>query len=139
MEKKIGLGKSILTTFCGCPDIPDTAEEFERILREACTISGCRVRKIDSFVSDEFPPPEGYTTSGVTCAAILEESHAVTDSWPEYDALTFDIFTCGEKADPMKAVEFLKKALQPRKILYVKGETCEEPSVMERTAIVYSD
>ena len=130
MEKQMRLGKSILATFCGCVKISDNAKQLEEVMREACVISGATVRRVGS-VSDEFTP------QGVTAAAILQESHAVIDTWPEHATLTFDIFTCGDKADPMKAVDFLKKIFQPERILFIRGDVTETPSVIERTTIVY--
>ncbi|MBI2039281.1 MAG: adenosylmethionine decarboxylase [Candidatus Niyogibacteria bacterium] len=130
MEKMIDLGRSIFATFCGCTQVPDDLIAFEQILKDACRISGAVVRKVGS-VGDEFTP------QGVTVAAILQESHAVIDTWPEYATLTFDIFTCGDHADPAKAVRYLWEIFHPRKILYIKGEMTEEMSVIERKTILF--
>ena len=131
METMLGLGRSIFATFCGCAHIPDDLKEFEGILREACVISGAVVRKVGS-VGDEFTP------QGVTVAAVLQESHGVIDTWPEFATLTFDIFTCGDQADPVNAVEYLKGLFRPRKILYINGEMTEEMSVIERKTILFT-
>ncbi len=37
-----------------------------------------------------------FQPHGITCAIILSQSHLIGHSWPEYDALIVNIFTCGE-------------------------------------------
>tara|TARA_Y100000590_G_scaffold466974_1_gene644144 strand:+ start:3090 stop:3491 length:402 start_codon:yes stop_codon:yes gene_type:complete len=57
----------------------------------------------------KFPGDE----SGVTGFFILSESHAAFHSYPEYNYLGVDIFSCG-KANPKEAIQHLSKMLNAR-------------------------
>jgi S-adenosylmethionine decarboxylase proenzyme len=48
---------------------------------------------------------------GVTVVAMLAESHASVHTYPELGASFVDVFTCGESADPERAVRLLAEAL----------------------------
>lgn len=52
---------------------------------------------------------------GITGFALLTESHIALHSWPEFNYLAIDVFTCGKKAMPYKALGYLKKVFQPQK------------------------
>ena len=47
---------------------------------------------------------------------MLAESHLSIHTWPEKGVAKCDIFTCGEKCDPHKAVEYLGKVFKANKI-----------------------
>ena len=51
--------------------------------------------------------------TGVSVIWIVEESHISIHTYPEYKGAMIDIFTCGEKADPFKAREFLLDYFKP--------------------------
>lgn len=57
-----------------------------------------------------------FSPQGITGVILLAESHLALHSWPEINYLAIDIFTCGEKAMPYRALEYLKKAFKPKKI-----------------------
>lgn len=57
-----------------------------------------------------------FQPQGITGVVLLAESHLSLHSWPEINYLAIDIFTCGEKAIPYKALEYLKKKFQPKKV-----------------------
>jgi len=63
------------------------------------------------FVIHKFEP------QGITAVILLAESHISLHSWPEHNYVAVDIFTCGNKVFPYKALEYLKKAFQPKKVL----------------------
>ena len=44
------------------------------------------------------------------------DSHLSIHTWPEKGIAKCDIFTCGEKSEPQKAVEYLGKAFKAKKI-----------------------
>jgi S-adenosylmethionine decarboxylase len=60
---------------------------------------------VQSVVSKRFEP------QGVTVLALLSESHASVHTYPEIGAMFVDVFTCGDKADPPVAIEYLVDAL----------------------------
>ncbi|MBZ9569454.1 adenosylmethionine decarboxylase [Patescibacteria group bacterium] len=57
-----------------------------------------------------------FSPQGITGVVLLAESHIALHAWPEINYLAIDIFTCGDKAMPHKALEYLKKKFQPKKI-----------------------
>lgn len=57
-----------------------------------------------------------FNPQGITGIVLLAESHLAIHSWPEIDYIAVDIFTCGENAMPQKALEYLRKQFQPKKI-----------------------
>ena len=57
-----------------------------------------------------------FKPQGVTALAMLAESHLSIHTWPEKGVAKCDIFTCDEKCDPHKAVEYLGEALEAEQI-----------------------
>jgi len=57
-----------------------------------------------------------FSPYGLTAFILLAESHIALHSWPEFRYLAIDIFTCGEKSTPYKALGYLKKAFRPKKV-----------------------
>lgn len=54
-----------------------------------------------------------FEPQGVTVLALLSESHASLHTYPEDGSLFIDVFTCGDRAQPERAVELLAEALCP--------------------------
>lgn len=83
----------------------------ERFLRElmvaAVTECGATVCQV---ISQRFQP------QGVTVLALLSESHASLHSYPERGSVFVDVFTCGDHADPQRAVDALARALGPQRV-----------------------
>ena len=87
------------------------------------TLKGCNV---DLLNDEEFIRDIVYTTSkkckstllainshrfdpqGVTCVAMLAESHISIHTWPEKGMAVCDIFTCGDHTKPKKGVEYME-------------------------------
>lgn len=61
-----------------------------------------------------------FSPQGMTGVVLLAESHIAFHSWPELSYLAIDIFTCGSKTMPRRALEYLKKELKPKKV-EIKG------------------
>ena len=57
-----------------------------------------------------------FNPQGITGVILLAESHIAISTWPEINFVAIDIFTCGEKTMPYKALEYLKKEFQPKKV-----------------------
>ncbi|MDI6591752.1 MAG: adenosylmethionine decarboxylase [Patescibacteria group bacterium] len=57
-----------------------------------------------------------FNPQGITGVILLAESHIALHSWPEFNYLAIDIYTCGDKTTPKKALDYLKKEFQPKKI-----------------------
>ncbi|WP_181782040.1 adenosylmethionine decarboxylase [Pseudonocardia pini] len=54
---------------------------------------------------------EPFTPQGATVVALLAESHASVHTWPERGIALADVFTCGDTADPVRAVRRLALTL----------------------------
>lgn len=57
-----------------------------------------------------------FNPQGLTGVILLAESHIAIHVWPEFNYTAIDIFTCGDKSRPEKALEYFKKELKPKKI-----------------------
>jgi S-adenosylmethionine decarboxylase len=53
--------------------------------------------------------PQGYTAM-----ILLSESHIALHTWPEKNMIIIDIFTCGNKTDPLKGCHFLINEFKPK-------------------------
>ena len=95
--------KHILFDLEGCDkDLLDDARFVRNSLFHASLISKSKILKIDYH---EFTP------QGVTGFALLADSHISIHTWPETGVAKCDIFTCGDKCLPEKAVEYMKLSL----------------------------
>lgn len=104
-EKHVGI--HLIADFWYGKNIEDP-EELKRILVTAAK----KAKNIPLKVSiHKFSP------QGITGVVLLSESHIAFHSWPEINYLAVDIFTCGQKTLPEKALEYLKKEFKPRKVV----------------------
>ena len=55
-------------------------------------------------------PPYG----GVSGMVIIAESHLSIHTWPEYGYAAVDIFTCGDRLHPQRAVQMLISGLEAK-------------------------
>jgi S-adenosylmethionine decarboxylase len=93
------IGTHCIVELYGCPRELLNDEQFVRdALREA-TSHG--LATLMGEVSHSFDP------QGVTALALLAESHIAIHTWPEHGYAAADIFTCGDRANPQKASNFL--------------------------------
>ncbi|SDP85457.1 S-adenosylmethionine decarboxylase [Actinopolyspora xinjiangensis] len=57
-----------------------------------------------------------FDPQGVTVLALLSESHASLHSYPENGSIFIDVFTCGNRAQPERAVSLLAESLSPTNV-----------------------
>ena len=57
-----------------------------------------------------------FPVQGITGVILLAESHIALHSWPEHKYMAVDIFTCGRKTKPVRALEYLKDVFNPKKV-----------------------
>ncbi|PRW62912.1 adenosylmethionine decarboxylase [Actinopolyspora mortivallis] len=57
-----------------------------------------------------------FEPQGVTVLALLSESHASLHTYPENGSIFIDVFTCGNRAQPERAVNLLAEALSPTNV-----------------------
>lgn len=55
-----------------------------------------------------------FDPQGVTCVAMLAESHISIHTWPEKGMAVCDIFTCGDHTDPQLGVEWMYLELEAK-------------------------
>lgn len=98
----------LLADFWGCKfkELNDV-KFLKKIARQAVIKANCRPL---GLASHKFKP------QGVSMAFLLEESHLSVHTYPEASYAAIDIFTCGNKAVPSKALEYLKKQLKPKRV-----------------------
>ncbi len=107
-EKKLKfLGIHLIAEFWGGKTI-ENSKELEKILKLAAKKAGNTPLE---FASHKFNP------HGMTGVLLLAESHISFHSWPEHNYIALDIFTCGPKTFPERALEALKKELKPKKVI----------------------
>ena len=100
--------KHVLFELQGCPfSALDDEEHIKFCLLHAAEASHSQVLKIETH---KFEP------QGVTALAMLAESHLSIHTWPETGVAKCDIFTCGDKCLPEKAVEYMKEAFKATEV-----------------------
>jgi S-adenosylmethionine decarboxylase len=109
-KKKNSLGTHLIADFWFGKKI-ENPKKLERLLIEAAKKAKSTPLKT---AINKFNP------KGISGVLLLSESHISWHSWPEYNYLAIDIFTCGEKSMPERALKYFKKILKPKKIKVLK-------------------
>ncbi len=100
--------RHILFDLIDCPfDLLNEEEFIKDSLINASVIARSPYLKVETH---KFDP------QGVTGYALLEESHMSIHTWPEKGIAKCDIFCCGEKALPKKAVEYLHRRFKSQEV-----------------------
>lgn len=105
MKKKY-IGIHLLAEFWGSPSINDSKKIGKLLVSAAKEAGNIPLRA----AFHKFSP------RGITGVLLLAESHIAFHSWPQFDYLAIDIFTCGKKTFPYKAIAYLEKKLAPKKV-----------------------
>jgi len=58
-----------------------------------------------------------FQPQGVTCVAMLAESHISIHTWPELGMAVCDVFTCGDHTTPQDGVEYMKMMFDAKDII----------------------
>lgn len=102
-------GLHILAEFhacaCGSEIMLDPAA-VQRLCLAACETAGLSVvgQVFHGFGTPEAP-------AGATGAVVLAESHLAVHTWPELDAVTFDLYVCNYSQDNREAAEAAYRSL----------------------------
>lgn len=109
MNKMTGIrGYHILADLWGCPpEKVNEASRLEEILLDTTNKVGFRV------VAKSF---HQFEPNGATGVVLLETSHISVHSWPEFDFVALDVYSCSGKTKAKKAIRYLVKALDPEKV-----------------------
>lgn len=104
LEQGVGSvsGITCLLELYDCPpDILNDQCQINDVLREAVDHANATLLQ---QVSRKFNP------QGVTALGILAESHISIHTWPEHGYAAIDVFTCGDRAMPERACNYLAEA-----------------------------
>jgi len=103
MEIK-SIGRHLIVELWHCQALDDS-QKCEEALREAVRRAGATLIELKVH---------HFNPHGLTGMAIIAESHISVHTWPELDYAAVDVFTCGEKVDPARAVEPFVEWLKPQ-------------------------
>jgi spermidine synthase len=100
------VGRQVLAEVTGVdPAILNDAHAMSSALTDALSAAGTPARQV---VAEALEP------QGVTVLALLTGSYASIRTWPDHGWVQVDVFTSGEPADPIRAVDLLAAALGAR-------------------------
>ncbi len=88
------------------PALINDPAKLREIIVEAVKIARMSLVEVKAW-------PFGGKKGGVTVIALIMESHVALHTWNEYNYATLDIYTCGDRAKPHEAFEYIVKALKP--------------------------
>ena len=101
--------KHILFTLKGCNTELLNDESFVRDTVYQASVK-CKSSLL-ALHSHKFDP------QGVTCVALLAESHISIHTWPENGMAVCDVFTCGDHTNPRSGATYMYEALDARDIV----------------------
>jgi S-adenosylmethionine decarboxylase len=97
------LGRHVLAELTDCDvHLINSVPFVQAAMTDAALEAGAEVREV---AFHKFAP------QGVSGVVIISESHLTIHTWPELGYASVDVYTCGEKVDPMVAVKYLAENL----------------------------
>ena len=99
-------GTHVVADFWGSKVVKDE-KELKQLLEGAAKAANSEPLKTSIYT---------FEPQGITGVILLAESHIAVHTWPEIGYIAIDIFTCGKKAQPMKALKFFEDYLNPKKM-----------------------
>ncbi|MFP3317809.1 MAG: adenosylmethionine decarboxylase [Thermoplasmata archaeon] len=104
---KMAVGIHIIADFYGVDrDKITYVEQIKPIFEETVRYAGLTKISSDYY---QFKP------KGCSGIVLIAESHLSFHTWPEHELITLDIYTCGDPKQAYLALEFLERALSPKK------------------------
>ncbi len=99
-------GVHIIADFHGIPSCPGLNDVgiLESIAKHAIELSNATLLKM---FSNKFEP------QGITLSAIISESSMDIHTYPEHGYMSVSFYTCGDKADPIKGIKFIRDVFKP--------------------------
>ena len=99
-------GVHFIVEVSGCGEAISDVSRLQDILVEAAKRANTQVWSV-SF--NRFPP------NGVSGVVVISESHLSVHTWPEENYMALDIYTCGAKSMPFKAVEYVLEKIEAKR------------------------
>ncbi|MEM3120036.1 MAG: adenosylmethionine decarboxylase, partial [Nitrososphaerota archaeon] len=104
------VGKHVYGNLYDCePAVLSNLRLLKKVVQEASKVANMTLVELKGW---KFGGEKG----GVSVIALVVESHLALHTWPSYRYATLDIFTCGDKSDPIKAFDYLCEILKPKNI-----------------------
>lgn len=98
------LGKQVLLELYNCEhELLNDSELIATIMVKAAEIAKATV--VQKFFHH-------FSPFGVSGTVVIAESHINIHTWPEYNYIAIDIFTCGEELQPEVACAFLAESFK---------------------------
>lgn len=103
--------------FFGCDQgILNDSAAIEHIMNDAADICGATI------VNSVF---HLFNPHGISGVVVIAESHLAIHTWPEFNYAAVDVFTCGTRVDPWRALDYLEEALRAEKASTVEVQRGE--------------
>ncbi len=100
------VGRHIIAELYGVSkDLISKEEKVRQIMEEV--VKEAELTKVGS-VYKQFNP------HGVTGIILIAESHISIHTWPEYELVNLDVFTCGDAKKAEKAFELFLQKFKPK-------------------------
>ncbi len=99
------VGKHFIADLYGVdPKIISTEENVRPIVEKVIAHTG--LNKVNSLYNQ-------FNPHGVTGLILISESHISVHTWPEYELVSLEIFTCGDTEQAEKAFNLLIEEFNP--------------------------
>lgn len=106
-------GQHLLIEFRGCAKpVLDDLEVIQALMERAA------IAAQSSIVNSVF---HRFAPQGVTGVVVVEESHFSIHTWPEYDYVAVDVFTCGD-CYPQRAQQVIRDGLGAKRVEWMMIE-----------------
>ncbi len=123
----ISLGQHHLAEFYDCcVNSINDVDVVRQAMVEAAKLANAT---IVTEVFHEFNP------HGISGVVVIAESHFAIHSWPEHACVSVDLFTCSEKMDPAKAIEYLRQTFKAQRVQLQKINRAQIPAKLTDRAI----
>ena len=103
------LGRHFLVDFLFCNvQVINNMEKIRTHLLKAANLAQATVIK-DTF--------HKFSPQGISGVIVIAESHLAIHTWPEHECVALDLFTCSEKMEAQKAIDYLENVFEAKKTL----------------------
>ncbi|MDF1540144.1 MAG: S-adenosylmethionine decarboxylase [Candidatus Thorarchaeota archaeon] len=117
------VGISILLDFSGVAiEKFHRALTWEKLFEDAIEIGRMTKLQISSYQFPEIRTGDVTTSGngGATAFALLSESHISVHTWPEYEKVVIDVFTCGSHERIDSIVSFFQESVKHSELRITK-------------------